>query len=141
MVSPKGAHMQINRLDHLVLTVVNVEATCAWYSRVLAMEVVSFAGGRTALVWGEQKINLHQQGQEFEPKAAHPLAGSADLCFITSTPLNDVIAHLEANSVPIIEDPVQRTGALGPMLSIYIRDPDGNLIELSNYVHPTLGAV
>jgi catechol 2,3-dioxygenase-like lactoylglutathione lyase family enzyme len=90
---------------------------------------------------GEQKINLHQQGQEFEPKAAHPLPGSADLCFITSTPLNDVIAHLEANSVPIIEDPVQRTGALGPMLSIYIRDPDGNLIELSNYVHPTLGAV
>ncbi len=133
--------MQIDRLDHLVLTVANIEATCAWYSRVLAMEVVSFADARIVLAWGQQKINLHQQGHEFEPKAAHPLPGSADLCFITSTPLNDVIAHLEANDVPIIEGPVQRTGALGPMLSIYIRDPDDNLIELSNYAHPTLPAV
>jgi len=125
--------MQIDRLDHLVLTVANIEATCAWYSRVLAMEVVTFAGGRTALAFGSQKINLHQRGHEFEPKAAHSLPGSADLCFITHTPMNEVIAHLQANSVPIMEGPVQRTGALGPMLSVYVRDPDGNLIEVSNY--------
>ncbi len=133
--------MQIDRLDHLVLTVANIEATCAWYSRVLAMEIVSFAGGRTALAWGQQKINLHQQGHEIEPKAAHPLPGSADLCFITSTPLNDVVAHLEANHVPIIEGPVQRTGARGTITSVYVRDPDSNLIELSNYRHPTYPAV
>jgi catechol 2,3-dioxygenase-like lactoylglutathione lyase family enzyme len=124
--------MQIDRLDHLVLTVTNIEATCAWYSRVLAMHVVTFAGGRTALAFGQQKINLHQQGHEFEPKAVHPLPGSADLCFITSTPLDQVIAHLLANDVPIAEGPVQRTGALGPLLSVYVRDPNGNLIELSN---------
>lgn len=125
--------MQIERLDHLVLTVANIEATCAWYRRVLAMKVVTFAGGRTALAFGRQKINLHQQGREFEPKAAHPLPGSADLCFITHTPLDQVVAHLQANTVPIIEGPVQRTGALGTITSVYVRDPDGNLIEVSNY--------
>ena len=124
--------MQIERLDHLVLTVANIEATCAWYSQVLGMQVVSFAGGRTALAFGQQKINLHQHGHEFEPKAAHPLPGSADLCFITHTPLDQVIVHLQANSVPIIVGPVQRTGAKGSLTSIYVRDPDGNLIELSN---------
>lgn len=125
--------MQIERLDHLVLTVANIATTCAWYRRVLGMEVVTFAGGRTALAWGQQKINLHQHGHEFEPKASHPLPGSADLCFITGTPLNDVVAHLQANGVPIIEGPLQRTGALGAMVSLYVRDPDGNLIEVSNY--------
>ena len=124
--------MQIDCLDHLVLTVANIEATCAWYSRVLGMRVVAF-NGRTALAFGEQKINLHQQGHEFEPKAALPLPGSADLCFITRTPLDQVITHLQANSVSMIEGPVQRTGAVGPITSVYVRDPDGNLIEVSNY--------
>ena len=124
--------MQIERLDHLVLIVTNIEATCAWYSRVLGMQIITFAGWRTALAFGQQKINLHQHGHEFEPKAAHPLPGSADLCFITHTPLDQVIVHLQANSVPIIVGPVQRTGAKGSLTSIYVRDPDGNLIELSN---------
>lgn len=124
--------MQIDRLDHLVLTVADIATTCAWYSRVLGMRVVAF-NGRTALAFGEQKINLHQQGHEFEPKAAHPLSGSADLCFITRTPLDQVLAHLQANSVPMIEGPVQRTGAVGPITLVYVRDPDGNLIEVSNY--------
>ena len=124
--------MQIERLDHLVLIVTNIEATCAWYSRVLGMQIITFAGWRTALAFGQQKINLHQHGHEFEPKAAHPLPGSADLCFITHTPLDQVIVHLQANSVPIIAGPVQRTGAKGSLTSIYVRDPDGNLIELSN---------
>ncbi len=125
--------MQIERLDHLVLTVANIEATCAWYSRVLGMQAVTFGDGRMALAFGQQKINLHQHGHEFEPKAAHPLPGSADLCFITRTPLDQVIAHLQVNSVPIIEGPVQRTGAIGSITSIYVRDPDGNLIEVAHY--------
>ncbi len=125
--------MQIERLDHLVLTVANIEAACAWYSRVLGMQAVTFGDGRMALAFGQQKINLHQHGHEFEPKAAHPLPGSADLCFITRTPLDQVIAHLQVNSVPIIEGPVQRTGAIGSITSIYVRDPDGNLIEVAYY--------
>jgi catechol 2,3-dioxygenase-like lactoylglutathione lyase family enzyme len=132
--------MQIERLDHLVLTVANIEAACAWYSRVLGMQAVTFGDGRMALAFGQQKINLHQHGHEFEPKAAHPLPGSADLCFITRTPLDQVIAHLQANSVPLIEGPVQliegpvqRTGAIGSITSIYVRDPDGNLIEVAHY--------
>jgi catechol 2,3-dioxygenase-like lactoylglutathione lyase family enzyme len=125
--------MQIERLDHLVLTVANIEVACAWYSRVLGMQAVTFGDGRMALAFGQQKINLHQHGHEFEPKAAHPLPGSADLCFITRTPLDQVIAHLQVNSVPIIEGPVQRTGAIGSITSIYVRDPDGNLIEVAHY--------
>jgi catechol 2,3-dioxygenase-like lactoylglutathione lyase family enzyme len=125
--------MNIDRLDHLVLTVVSIEATCDFYTRVLGMQVVSFGEHRTALAFGDQKINLHQRGKEFEPKAHKPTPGSADLCFITSTPLPEVIAHIDASGVKIIEGPVQRTGALGPMTSIYIRDPDLNLIEISEY--------
>jgi catechol 2,3-dioxygenase-like lactoylglutathione lyase family enzyme len=97
------------------------------------MQAVTFGDGRMALAFGQQKINLHQHGHEFEPKAAHPLPGSADLCFITRTPLDQVIAHLQVNSVPIIEGPVQRTGAIGSITSIYVRDPDGNLIEVAHY--------
>jgi len=124
--------MEISRLDHLVLTVRDIEATCRFYESVLGMQTVSFAAGRKALKFGQQKINLHQQGKEFEPKATAPTPGSADLCLLTDLPLQQVIEHLQACRVPIIEGPVQRTGAEGPILSVYLRDPDGNLLEISN---------
>ena len=124
--------MEISRLEHLVLTVRDIEATCRFYESVLGMQTVSFAAGRKALKFGQQKINLHQQGKEFEPKAQAPTPGSADLCLLTDLPLQQVIEHLQACQVPIIEGPVQRTGAEGPILSVYLRDPDGNLLEISN---------
>jgi catechol 2,3-dioxygenase-like lactoylglutathione lyase family enzyme len=123
---------QVRSLDHLVLTVVDIEATCDFYARVLGMEVVDFGGGRRALTFGEQKINLHQQGAEFEPKAHHPTPGSADLCFLTEAPLDEVICHLGDWGVPVLEGPVMRTGATGPIRSVYLRDPDANLVEVSN---------
>jgi catechol 2,3-dioxygenase-like lactoylglutathione lyase family enzyme len=123
----------IECLDQMVLTVDDLQATCAFYERVLGMQVVTFANGRYALQFGQQKINLHQAGKEFEPKAALPTPGSADLCFITSLPLDQVIAHLHTCNVEIVEGPVSRTGAIGPIESVYIRDPDGNLIEVANY--------
>jgi catechol 2,3-dioxygenase-like lactoylglutathione lyase family enzyme len=126
--------MQIDRLDHLVLTVRNIDATCDFYQRVLGMQIVTFGAGRRALACGQSKINLHQAGQEFEPKAHQPTPGSADLCFITHTPLDAVRTHLQACQVTIIEGPVRRTGALGPIESLYFRDPDLNLIEVSNSV-------
>jgi catechol 2,3-dioxygenase-like lactoylglutathione lyase family enzyme len=124
--------MKIDSLDHLVLTVMDVNASCAFYSRVLGMSVVTFGAGRKALTFGAQKINLHQAGQEFEPKAQRPTPGSADLCFLTEVPLPEVQQHLAACGVTISEGPVQRTGAQGPILSVYFRDPDLNLIEVSN---------
>jgi len=124
--------MHIDRLDHLVLTVRDIDATCTFYVKALGMRAVTFGEGRKALAFGQQKINLHQQGREFEPKAAHPTAGSADLCFITAVPLVEVVAHLEQAGVPILEGPVERTGATGLLSSIYFRDPDQNLIEVSN---------
>jgi catechol 2,3-dioxygenase-like lactoylglutathione lyase family enzyme len=123
----------IDRLDHLVLTVADIEATIAFYTSALGMELVTF-GNRKALRFGQQKINLHQAGKEFEPKAAHPTPGSGDLCFITQTPIEDVISHLKALLRPIEEGPVERTGAVGKIRSIYLRDPDLNLIEISNYL-------
>lgn len=125
--------MQIDRLDHLVLTVADIERSCEFYARVLGFDIVSFKGGRKALAFGRQKINLHQLGREFEPKALRPTAGSGDLCFISSTPLAQVIAELQAQGVAIEEGPVERTGATGPIVSVYLRDPDRNLIEISNY--------
>jgi catechol 2,3-dioxygenase-like lactoylglutathione lyase family enzyme len=128
------APVTIDRLDHFVLTVADVDATCAFYARVLGMEVRTFGPqGRKALHFGRHKINLHQRGREFEPKAAHPLPGSADLCFIAAVPLDTVIAHLRACGVAIEEGPVDRTGATGALHSVYIRDPDPNLIEISTY--------
>jgi catechol 2,3-dioxygenase-like lactoylglutathione lyase family enzyme len=124
--------MKIDSLDHLVLTVKDIDASCAFYSRVLGMEVVAFGAGRKALAFGAQKINLHQAGHEFEPKAQRPTPGSADLCFLTVVPLREVQQHLAACGVTITEGPVQRTGAQGPILSVYFRDPDLNLIEVSN---------
>ena len=97
------------------------------------METVTFAGGRKAISFGRQKINLHQAGREFEPKAALPTPGSADLCLIADVALDDVTAHLAACGVTIVDGPVMRTGATGPIRSVYFRDPDGNLIEVSNY--------
>jgi catechol 2,3-dioxygenase-like lactoylglutathione lyase family enzyme len=126
--------MQIDSLDHLVLTVKDIEITCDFYTRVLGMRVISFGGNRKALLFGSQKLNLHQQDSEIEPKAMHPTPGSADLCFITSIPLPEVARHLSASGVTVLEGPVQRTGATGPILSLYFRDPDLNLIEVSNYI-------
>ncbi|MDH5708995.1 MAG: VOC family protein [Hylemonella sp.] len=124
--------MQVDSLDHLVLTVRDVPASCDFYARVLGMAVITFGEGRKALVFGAQKINLHPVGRELEPKADRPTPGSADLCFLTSVPLAEVQAHLAACGVVVTEGPVQRTGAQGPILSVYFRDPDRNLIEVSN---------
>jgi catechol 2,3-dioxygenase-like lactoylglutathione lyase family enzyme len=125
--------MQIERLDHLVLTVADIDHTCEFYTRVLGMEVVRFGEGRTALRFGRQKINLHPADGIPGLVAAKPTPGSGDLCFITPEPLVEVIAHLEKCGVPIIAGPGPRAGAIGTIRSIYIRDPDQNLIEISNY--------
>jgi len=125
--------MRIDRLDHLVLTVKSIESSCAFYSRVLGMEVVTFGDERKALRFGAQKINLHQAGREFEPKAKNPTPGSADICFISAMPLTDVIAHLSRCEIPVLEGPVTRTGATGRIQSVYFRDPDQNLLEVSTY--------
>ena len=125
--------MNIDRIDHVVMTVRDLDATCAFYTRVLGMRVVTFAGGRTALAFGRQKINLHVAGREYEPKADRPTPGSVDLCLVTTDALGDVATHLAACGVPILEGPVAKTGALGPIRSVYFRDPDRNLIEVSKY--------
>ncbi len=126
--------MKIDRIDHLVLTVHDIEKTCEFYSQVLGMEVVTFGNGRKALLFGEQKINLHEVGKEFEPKAMNPTPGSADICFITPISLEHVIDLIKSFGVEIVDGPVRRTGAMGTIESIYVRDPDGNLIEISNYL-------
>ena len=118
-------------LDHLVLTVADLDRTVRFYRDVLWMEAVTFGAGRTALMFGAQKINLHPATAPFEPKARTPTPGSADLCFLTETSLADWQAHLAAQGIAVEEGPVARTGARGPIRSIYLRDPDGNLIEIS----------
>jgi catechol 2,3-dioxygenase-like lactoylglutathione lyase family enzyme len=125
--------MRIDRLDHLVLTVASIEATAEFYTRVLGMEAVTFSAGRTALTFGTSKINLHEAGNEFEPKARRPTPGSADICLIVEDDIAEVMAELAATGVTVEEGPVPRTGATGPITSCYLRDPDQNLIELSNY--------
>ncbi len=125
--------MEISQLDHLVLTVTDLQVTVDFYQRVLGMKPIEFGEGRLALSFGTQKINLHLRGSEFEPKARRVQVGSADLCFITNTPIAEVAEHIKAQGVVIEEGPVQRTGATGNIVSVYIRDPDGNLIEVSNY--------
>lgn len=125
--------MHIESLDHLVLTVADVAVSCAFYTRVLGMQEVMFGAGRKALAFGGQKINLHQHGHEFEPKAQRPTPGSADLCLITRASTQEVLAHLAQCGVAVEEGPVTRTGARGPIESVYFRDPDGNLIEVSRY--------
>jgi catechol 2,3-dioxygenase-like lactoylglutathione lyase family enzyme len=126
--------VRLLQLDHLVLTVNDIQASCDFYATILGMEVVTFGDNRKALRFGAQKINLHQAGQEFEPKAAAPTPGSADLCFLTETPLDDIILQLGNYGLRVEQGPVLRTGATGPIISIYIRDPDHNLIEIANPV-------
>ncbi|EBF6483284.1 TPA: VOC family protein [Salmonella enterica subsp. enterica serovar Typhimurium] len=126
--------MIIDRIDHLVLTVSDISTTIRFYEEVLGFSAVTFKQNRKALIFGAQKINLHQQEMEFEPKASRPTPGSADLCFITSTPINDVVSEILQAGISIVEGPVERTGATGEIMSIYIRNPDGNLIEISQYV-------
>jgi catechol 2,3-dioxygenase-like lactoylglutathione lyase family enzyme len=124
---------QLDRFDHVVLTVANIEATEDFYTEVLGMEIIH-REGRHALAFGVQKINLHQRGHEIEPHASHPTAGSADLCFVTEAPLQEVIDYITAMRVRIELGPVELEGALGKMQSIYLRDPDRNLVEISKYL-------
>jgi catechol 2,3-dioxygenase-like lactoylglutathione lyase family enzyme len=127
--------LKVKSLDHLVLTVKDLELTCQFYEAVLGMQVIEFAGGRKALRFGSQKINLHILGKEFEPKADKPTPGSADLCLLTDSPITQVVEHLKRCQVPILEGPVERTGAEGPILSVYFRDPDQNLLEVSQPIY------
>jgi catechol 2,3-dioxygenase-like lactoylglutathione lyase family enzyme len=125
--------MEIDRLDHLVLTVADIDQTCDFYTRVLGMEVVHFGDGRTALKFGRQKINLHPADRMPGLVAGKPTPGSGDLCFITETPLVEVVAHLAQCGVALVAGPGPRAGAIGTIQSVYIRDPDQNLVEISNY--------
>ncbi|MGF1551794.1 MAG: VOC family protein [Paracoccaceae bacterium] len=124
----------VKALDHLVLTVADPEATAAFYARHLGVEIVRFGEGRLALAFGAQKINLHRAGDEFAPHAARPVAGSGDLCLLSDTPVAEIAERLRAGGAAIEEGPVARTGARRPLASIYLRDPDGNLIEIANEV-------
>ncbi|ATJ88890.1 VOC family protein [Ralstonia solanacearum] len=121
----------IDHLDHLVLTTTHPDATIDFYTRVLGMQLERFGEGRVAFRFGNQKINLHVRGKEFEPKAHLPVPGALDLCFIASIPLDAVIERLAQADWPIVEGPVRRTGATQPIRSVYVRDPDLNLIEIA----------
>lgn len=125
--------ISIDRVDHLVLTVADVDTAGEFYRDVLGMEPVEFPGERRAVRFGEQTIKLHAASELVEPTATHPVPGSANLCFITSQALADVQEHLRNNEVRIEEGPVGRTGSQGPITSLYLRDPDGNLIEIARY--------
>lgn len=122
----------IDRLDHLVLTVRDMDATCAFYKRVLGMERRAFGDNRTALFFGRQKLNLHDAANPVDPNVRHAAPGSSDLCFITETSMADVVMHLAAEGVPIITGPGERSGATGTLISVYVYDPDENLIEIAN---------
>lgn len=126
--------MEIQNIDHIVLTVADIEKTIEFYTQILGLQVVTFGDNRKALTFGNQKINLHQKGHEFEPKAQYPTCGSADLCFIAKTDIDEVFVELRQKNIEIIEGIVYRTGALGRIKSIYFRDLDMNLIEISNYM-------
>lgn len=129
--------IRIDHIDHFVLTVASIDAACAFYKRVLGMKVVRFESvgtARVALSFGNQKINLHQADAVPDPNVLKPTPGSADFCLITRTPMDEVRAHLAKQNVPVILGPVQRTGATGKIYSVYIRDPDLNLVEIANYI-------
>ncbi|MEO0770667.1 MAG: VOC family protein [Cyanobacteria bacterium J06649_4] len=130
--------MSLQRLDHWVMTVADVDATCRFYKTALGCETIQFGNNRRALRIGDspQKINLHPASAPFQPAAQMPQPGSADLCFITETPMAEVMAHFQHLGISLVEGPVERTGTLTPLLSVYIRDPDGNLIEISNALAP-----
>jgi catechol 2,3-dioxygenase-like lactoylglutathione lyase family enzyme len=125
--------MKIDSIDHVVFTVKEINATCEFYTKVLGMEVITFGEGRKALAFGSQKINLQQLGRESTLVAEKPTPGSADICFVTSVPVSEVIAHLNSCGVRLVGGPVERNGARGMMMSVYFRDPDLNLVEVSNY--------
>lgn len=138
MIAPlfsKDLIMDYVGIDHVVLTVKSIEASLHFYCAILGMQEVTFGNNRKAILCGAQKFNLHEMGKEFEPKAAHPIPGSLDICLIVKTPLVDIIEHLQKHHIKIIEGPVERTGARGKILSVYIRDPDLNLVEMSNYLN------
>ena len=122
----------VRAIDHFVLTCGDVEATIAFYERALGMTAETFAGGRRALSFGSQKINLHQAGAEFTPRAERPVPGAGDFCLLSDVPVAEVAAHLATLGIELVEGPVPKTGATGPLTSIYFRDPDGNLVEVSN---------
>ena len=127
----------IDHIDHFVLTVASIDATCEFYARVLGMEKVRFESmgtARVALTFGSQKINLHQADAVPDPNVLKPTPGSADFCLITATPMQDVLTHLQREGVAVILGPTPRTGAVGKMISVYVRDPDLNLVEIANYV-------
>lgn len=124
--------MKIKSIDHIVLTVSDIAQTCRFYSQILGMQEITFSNDRKALKFGSHKIHLHLTGHEFEPKAKQPTPGSVDICLIVETSLHEVINRLKKYRIPIEDGPIERTGARGPLISIYIRDPDGNLLELSN---------
>ena len=124
--------MKISRLDHMVLTVRDIEQTCNFYSEVLGLDVVTYGDNRKAIFLGNQKINLHEFGKEYKPHAKYPSPGSADLCFLTDLKMQHVVEQLAEKKVKIVDGPVQRSGTHGPILSVYIKDPDGNLVEIAN---------
>jgi len=126
--------MKITNIDHTVLTVKDIETTAKFYKSVLGMSIETFGNGRVALKFGNQKINLHKQYSELEPKANRPVPGSGDLCFVTETKLEVAMEHVRSQGVDILEGPVLRTGAVGSIISFYFRDPDKNLIEVANYI-------
>jgi catechol 2,3-dioxygenase-like lactoylglutathione lyase family enzyme len=125
----------IDRIDHLVLTVSSIDTTCAFYCECLGMRRVDTPGSATSLHFGTQKINVHQIDHTFEPKADAPTPGSGDFCLVTTAPLAEVIIRLQRHGVAIEAGPIDRNGALGPMKSVYFRDPDQNLVEVSRYMH------
>ena len=132
----------VDRIDHLVLTVRDLAASLRFYQDVLGARVVPpyLGQGPTAIAFGRQKINLHVKGQEFEPKAAHPTVGAGDFCLITESPIEEIVGHLRGCGVVVELGPVPRIGALGPMTSVYFRDPDGNLVEVATYEEPAPAA-
>ena len=125
--------MTINHIDHLVLTVADIDITCKFYEDVMGMQRVTSSEGRVALKFGTQKLNLHQKGKEFEPKAEYPTPGAIDICFITNDPIEQVKTELENKNIQT-QGLFERTGATGKIRSVYFRDPDMNLIEVSNYI-------
>ncbi|MDH5526249.1 MAG: VOC family protein [Nitrospirota bacterium] len=123
---------RVNEIDHLVLTVTDIEATHRFYSRALGMKLITFGDNRTALVFGRRKINLHEMGSSFSPHANTPTPGSGDMCLLTPSSIDEVVAHLNEMGIPIEAGPVTRAGATGPIRSVYVRDPDGNLVEIGH---------
>ena len=128
--------LQVNSIDHIVLTVKDIETSVTFYTSVLGMKMKMFGQERVALFFGNQKINLHKTGEEVSPHAQQPVSGSADICLLTNTPLEIAMKEVESHHVKILKGPVKRSGARGEMYSFYIRDPDGNLIEIANSLTP-----